>query len=120
MIGLVLTCYVLAVLGIALAVCIACRRPRVLLSLGGLITTATGAVSLYTLLCMKAEPGDLAVGTGGMAVMAAALPLLAAGLILLIGGAVRQGQARETPRTGPQGDPSEPAEGRGSGTQPPG
>lgn len=52
----------------------------------------------------------------GAAVIAVAVtPFFVAGVILLIGGAVRQGRARETPPTGPQRDPSKPADGPGAG-----
>lgn len=44
MIGAMPVVYVLVVLGVALAVCIACRRSDVLLTLGGLLTIATGAL----------------------------------------------------------------------------
>ena len=117
MIGPMLACYVLLVLGMALAVCIACRRPDVLLTLGGLLTIATGALLAYLLLSVKAEPGDF--GVVGVAVIAVAvLPFLGAGIILLIGGAVRRGRARRAPQGEPPGPSSSsesrsPSEGRG-------
>jgi len=93
-IGLMLACYVLLVLGIALAVCLTCRRARVLLWVGGLLITATGSFILHVLLSLNAGPGDLVARTWAMVFMYAVLPLLAAGVVLLVGGLVRRGQAR--------------------------
>ena len=76
-------CYVLGPPAIALAICLACHRHRVLLWVGGLLAIPLGVLMLLL------ELSGVIEGTYVVALRWVTLPLLTAGTIVLAGGLVR-------------------------------